>query len=275
MAVGNFWVQVCCYKGRGVRAVRGGAVGAGAGSRRLAVGRASGRAGQGVYLSPVMLSAAFGVVVLCFDDRHASCSTSLLWCKCASCLCQLVPLSLPDLPPLPTVLPSCPRIHICCVPLLTRGSHTFCGSPLPQCRSAFAHMHTSIGRSDDIRLFRMCHMVAPILIKCIGPVPFFVLAALLSGGKTQQVRASQLVSVRAGAVSVRGPRWGRRTTSNAVLRCATPCSHPMQPGERGYKGVPRTENPVVCPMFLLANYFFMRFTFTSEPFPDCCDKTVW
>ena len=48
-------------------------------------------------------------------------------------------------------------------------------------------MHFSIGRSDDIRLFHLCHLVAPILIKCIGPVPFFVMAAMLTGGKTQQV----------------------------------------------------------------------------------------
>lgn len=49
----------------------------------------------------------------------------------------------------------------------------------------------------------------------------------------------------------------------------------MQPGERGYKGVPRNLEVIVCPIFLLANYFFMRFTFHSEPFPDPTNVTVW
>ncbi|PSC67101.1 short-chain dehydrogenase, partial [Micractinium conductrix] len=60
--------------------------------------------------------------------------------------------------------------------------------------SEFAMMHFSIGRSDDIRLFHLCHLVAPILIKCIGPVPFFVMAAMLTGGKTQQVHESFVLS---------------------------------------------------------------------------------
>lgn len=49
----------------------------------------------------------------------------------------------------------------------------------------------------------------------------------------------------------------------------------MQPGQRGYKGVPRNRDPVVCPQRALATYFWARFTKNGEPFPDPRDKKDW
>lgn len=47
-------------------------------------------------------------------------------------------------------------------------------------------MHSSIGRSDDLRLLRLCHMMI-ILMDCINPCPFWVIAGVLTRGKTQEV----------------------------------------------------------------------------------------
>lgn len=44
-----------------------------------------------------------------------------------------------------------------------------------------------MGRSDDDHPFRLCHLLRPDQLRCIGPHPFLVQAALVTGGKTQKV----------------------------------------------------------------------------------------
>jgi hypothetical protein len=48
-----------------------------------------------------------------------------------------------------------------------------------------------------------------------------------------------------------------------------------QAGHKGYKGVSRNVDPIVCPMNALALYFFARFTMHAEPFPDPNDIAAW
>lgn len=47
-------------------------------------------------------------------------------------------------------------------------------------------MHSSVGRGDDMGLLKLSHLLL-FNMACIGPCPFFVLAAVLKGGKTQEV----------------------------------------------------------------------------------------
>lgn len=54
------------------------------------------------------------------------------------------------------------------------------------CRSNFTFMHCSVGRSDDVRLMRLCCFLV-FLMDCIKPAPFWVLAGVLMKGKTQKV----------------------------------------------------------------------------------------
>lgn len=58
------------------------------------------------------------------------------------------------------------------------------------CRSAFTFLHCSIGRGDDMRLIRLSHLVRPIRLRCVGPIPCFIVAGVLAGNKTQKVRSA-------------------------------------------------------------------------------------
>lgn len=48
-------------------------------------------------------------------------------------------------------------------------------------------MHCGIDRRDDLRPLRLCHLLRPIQLKCMGPVPCFIVAGLLAGDKKQKV----------------------------------------------------------------------------------------
>ena len=50
-------------------------------------------------------------------------------------------------------------------------------------------MHSAVGRGDDARLVKICHMCVPTHLTCIGPLPYYFMAVVLLGGKTMKVRS--------------------------------------------------------------------------------------
>lgn len=127
-------------------------------------------------------------------------------------------------------------------------------------------MHSSVGRSDDIRQLRMCHLLT-FVMDCIGPCPFWVLAAVLTKGKTQEVLLQIIrCSLSLDTLSCLVCPW----PSNCCAAALTP-----QAGAKGYKGVSRNLDPVVCPFRAMAFYFWGRFVARAEPFPDPMVKAEW
>lgn len=49
----------------------------------------------------------------------------------------------------------------------------------------------------------------------------------------------------------------------------------MQLGAKGYKGISRNVDPVVCPFRALGFYFWARFVSCGEPFPNPQEKPDW
>ena len=154
-------------------------------------------------------------------------------------------------------------------------------------------MHSAVGRGDDARLVKICHMCVPTHLTCIGPLPYYFMAVVLLGGKTMKVRswgsriwvalAKQLPRPAAPPPPPPSTCW-----MPCLLPCRMPCWMPCWPpgdnhhefafvqnGEIGYKAVGRHRIALLCPQGSKGRMFVERFTIGGEPFPDPTNKTDW
>ena len=54
-------------------------------------------------------------------------------------------------------------------------------------RSLFSWLYAAVGRGDEARHVRLCHVLKPCNMPCVGPSPFTILAFMLRGGKKNKV----------------------------------------------------------------------------------------
>lgn len=69
------------------------------------------------------------------------------------------------------------------------------------CRSWMLFNHHAVGRGDDGRLARLCHLARPVPVRSIGPCAYILCPSVLRGGKLQKVGHSPASRAPSGFVS--------------------------------------------------------------------------